>query len=99
MKKLLIPILLTLSITIFGQTIEDQTFEKSCDCLKKTAEQKHELERADINNCIKISMDDVLKNTDEKTVKKFTKNIRFYMETIQMIQNRLIKNCLTKKED
>ncbi len=95
MKHIISFSLLFLFSVTKSQTFEEKSAKKACECLA----QYQEIQKEQINSCISQSIAKTIEESNDKKDKRKFKNMMEAAKTIKTVQNMVLQNCLTKKED
>lgn len=93
MKRLYIFASTLCLMSVYGQTFEEKASAKSCECLKEKAVESEFIDKDIFNSCLRSSVDFVLKEMEKKEVKKITKNMMVFANSIKKIQAITIERC------
>ena len=81
-----------------AQTIEEEIAKKSCECIQSKVSLDGHVSKSDTQQCIKKSVDEVLKSKDLQEVKRLTKNMEEVVERLKTIY-KLVEKCLPNSDN
>ncbi len=94
-KSALILFLLMTFSAAKAQTIEQEIAKKSCECIQTKLSSDGQITKAEVQNCISKSGDEVLKSKDPQEAKRITRNMQAFVERLKTVY-KLVEKCLPK---